>query len=127
MKYLLLFAGLALAFFGFNFWMKYLKIRRTSVKAMGRVVDSRKMEASAKMPSGWAAVAEYEVGGKKVRGISVIPMAQKYANGYMIELLWDKQKPLTFIPTAFTRAMQIYALLLPIGLALAVWGITMFF
>ena len=127
MKYLLLFVGLALAFFGFTYWMKYLKIRKTSVKAVGRVIDSRKVEASAKMPSGWAAVAEYEVGGKKVRGVSVIPMAQKYANGYRIELLWNKEKPLTFIPTAFTRAMQIYGLLLPIGLALAVWGITMFF
>ncbi len=127
MKYLLLFVGLALAFFGFTYWMKYFKIRKTSVKAVGRVIDSRKVEASAKMPSGWAAVAEYEVGGKKVRGVSVIPMAQKYANGYRIELLWNKEKPLTFIPTAFTRAMQIYGLLLPIGMAMAVWGITMFF
>ena len=127
MKFLLLFAGLALAFFGFNFLMKYWKVRKTSVKAVGRVLDSRKVEASGKMPGGWAAVAEYEVAGKKVRGVSVIPMAQKYANGYKIELLWNKEKPLTFIPTAFARAMQIYGLLLPVGLALAVWGITMFF
>ena len=127
MKYLLLFVGLALAFFGFSFLWKYIKLRLISVKAVGKVVDNRHMDATAKMPSGWAAVAEYEVGGKKVRGVSVIPMAQKYANGYMIELLWDKEKPLTFIPTAFTRAMQIYGLLLPVGLALAVWGSTMFF
>ena len=127
MKYLLLFIGLALAFFGFNFIMKYWKLTRTNVKAVGRVVESRKVAASGKMPAGWAPVAEYEVAGKKVRGVSVVPMAQKYANGYLIDLLWVKDKPLTFVPGAFARAMLIYGLLFPVGMALAIWGITMFF
>lgn len=127
MKYLLLFGGLLLAFFGFSFLMKYIKLRLISVKAVGRVVDNRKMEATAKMPSGWAAVADYEAAGQRIRGMAALPMAQKYAKGYNIELLWNKKKPDSFVPVAFTRAMLIYSLIFPIGMALAIWGIMMFF
>ncbi len=127
MKYLLLFAGLALAFFGFSFLLKYIKLRMISVKAVGRVVDNRKMEATAKMPSGWAAVAEYEAAGKRIRGTAALPMARKYATGYQIELLWNKANPKSFVPVAFTRAMLLYSLIFPIGMALAIWGITLFF
>ncbi len=127
MKYLLLIIGMAIALLGFNFWWKYFNICRKSVKVAGRVVDSRKVNATEKMPSGWAAVADYEVNGKHYRGVSVLPMAQKYANGYRIELFADKTNPQSFVPVAFTRAMQIYGLLCPIGLALSAWGISMFF
>ncbi|MBQ8287262.1 MAG: hypothetical protein IJX76_00635 [Clostridia bacterium] len=127
MKYILLFLGLALAFFGFSFLMKYIKLRLISVKAVGKVVDNRRMDATAKMPSGWAAVADYEAAGQRVRGIAALPMSQKYAKGYNIDLLWNKANPKSFVPVAFTRAMLLYSLLFPIGMALAIWGITMFF
>lgn len=127
MKYVLLFAGLALAFFGFSFLMKYVKLRLISVKAVGKVVDNRHVDATAKMPAGWAAVADYEAAGKRVRGTAALPMAKKYATGYNIELLWNKANPKSFVPLAFTKAMLLYSLLFPVGMALAVWGITMFF
>ncbi|MBQ7354990.1 MAG: hypothetical protein IJW62_05680 [Clostridia bacterium] len=127
MKYLLLFGGLLLAFFGFSFLVKFIKLRLISVKTVGKVVDNRHMEATAKMPSGWAAVAEYEAAGQRVRGVAALPMAQKYAKGYNIDLLWNKANPKSFVPVAFTRAMLIYSLIFPVGMALAIWGITMFF
>lgn len=127
MKYLLLFGGLLLAFFGFSFLVKFIKLRLISVKAVGKVVDNRHVEATAKMPSGWAAVAEYEAAGQRVRGVAALPMAQKYAKGYNIDLLWNKANPKSFVPVAFTRAMLIYSLIFPVGMALAIWGITMFF
>ncbi len=127
MKYLLLIAGMAIALFGFNFFMKYIKLRMISVRTWGKVVNNRKMAATAKMPSGWAAEAEYEVEGERTRGASAIPMAQKYAVGYRIELFWNKANPKSFVPAAFARAMLIYSLLCPVGLALAIWGIMMFF
>lgn len=127
MKYLLLIVGLVLALLGFSFFMKYLKVRRESVKVIGRVVDNRKVEGNSKMPSGWAAVAEYEANGKIVRGVSSYPMAQKYATGYKLELYRSKKTPSSFVPGAFTQAMVLYSLLLPVGMALAIWGVTLFF
>lgn len=127
MKYLLLIVGLVLALIGFGFFKKYLKVRRDSVKTVGRVVDNRKVEGDSKTPSGWAAVADYEVNGKTVRGIASYPMAQKYATGYKLELYRSKKTPNSFVPAALTQAMMIYSLLLPAGMALAIWGVTLFF
>lgn len=127
MKYFLLIVGLVLALLGFNFFLKYLKVRRESVKVIGRVVDNRKVEGDSKMPSGWAAVAEYEVSGKTIRGIASYPAAKKYAKGYQLELYRSKKTPNSFVPAAFTQAMVIYSLLLPVGMALAIWGVTLFF
>lgn len=127
MKYFLLIVGLVLALIGFSFLKKYCKVRKTSVKSVGKVVDHRKVDATKNMPAGFLAIADYEVNGKMVRGTATYPAAQKYAIGYPMELLWNKENPKQFVPIAFTRAMQFYALLLPVGMALAIWGVTMFF
>ena len=127
MKYFLLIVGLLLALIGFTFVMKYRKIRKTTVKSIGKVVDHRKSDGTKNMPAGYLAIADYKVADKTVRGISTFPVAQKYSLGYNIELLFSKENPKTFIPMAFVRAMEIYGLLLPIGLALAIWGVSMFF
>ncbi len=127
MKYFLLIVGLLLAFIGFTFVMKYSKIRKTTVKSIGKVVDHRKSDGTKNMPAGFLAIADYKVDGKTVRGISTFPVAQKYSLGYNMELLYNKDNPKNFIPMAFTSAMAIYGLLLPIGMALAIWGVSMFF
>ena len=127
MKYFLIIIGLLLALIGFSFASKYRKIRKTTVKSIGKVVDHRKVDVTKNMPSGFLAIADYKVEGKTVRGISTFPVAQKYSVGYNLELLYNKDNPKNFIPMAFTRAMEIYGLLLPIGMALAIWGVSMFF
>lgn len=127
MKYVLLIVGLVLALIGFSFLMKYRKVCKTTVKSIGKVVDHRKVDVTKNMPAGFLAIADYEVNGKIVRGIATYPAAQKYAIGYKMELRWNKENPQNFVPMAFTSAMAIYAWLLPIGMALAIWGVSMFF
>ena len=127
MKYFLLILGLILALIGFGFVMKYRKIRKTTVKSVGKVVDHRKSDGTKNMPAGFLAIADYKVGDKTVRGIATFPVAQKYSTGYNIELLYFKDNVKNFIPMAFTRAMEIYGLLFPLGMILAIWGVTMFF
>ncbi len=127
MKYFLIIIGLLLALIGFSFLMKYRNIRKTTKKSVGKVVDHRKVDSTKNMPAGFLAIADYKVESKTVRGISTFPVAQKYSVGYNLELLYNKDNPKNFIPMAFTRAMEIYGLLLPIGMALAIWGVSMFF
>lgn len=128
MKYVLIILGLILALYGFNFLTRYIKLMRSSVRVAGRIVDNVKREQTQKLPAGWAPIAEYEVNGKIVRGTSELPAAQRYAVGYQVGLYYKKKEPTSFVLAAFLSSMKIYfCVLLPGGLALAAWGISMFF
>lgn len=128
MKFILLIAGLLLALYGFNFLIKYIKIRRGGVRTVGRIVDNEKRDADKKLPGGWAPVAEYEVKGKKIQGVSELPAAQRYSLGYQVELVYKKDEPTSFLLGAYLSAMKLYiCVLLPLGLLLAVWGVYLFF
>ncbi|MBR2130955.1 MAG: hypothetical protein IJ955_00205 [Oscillospiraceae bacterium] len=127
MKYFLLIVGLILALIGFSFLNKRRKTCKNTVKCIGKVVDHRKVDVTKNMPAGFLAIADYEVDGKIVRGVSTYPAAQKYAIGYKMEMLYYKDDVKHFIPMAFVSAMAIYAWLFPIGMALAIWGVSMFF
>lgn len=128
MKYVLIILGLILALYGFNFLTKYIKLMRSSIRTVGRIVDNIKREQTQKLPAGWAPVAEYEVNGKTVRGTSELPVAQRYSLGYQVGLYYKKNDPASFMLAAFLSSMKIYfSVLLPVGLALTAWGVSMFF
>lgn len=125
MQIVLIVMGALLTLFGALFGVRFLKIRRECAKAVGRVTDCKKVNASGKTPEGWQPLAEYEVGKKRIRGASLIPVRARYATGYRLELYYAKAKPSNFIPAAYVGAMRIYAIALPIGLAMIVGGILM--
>lgn len=128
MKYILIIIGLWAALYGFHFLTKYIKMIRSSTRTVGRIVDNEKREATQKLPAGWAPVAEYEVNGKTVRGNSELPTGQRYSVGYQVGLYYKKKEPTVFLLAAYLSAMKIYfCVLLPVGLALATWGVSMFF
>lgn len=128
MKYILIILGLWAALYGFHFLTKYIKMMRSSTRTVGRIVDNERREQTQKLPAGWAPVAEYEVNGKTVRGTSELPTAQRYSVGYQVGLYYKKKEPTSFMLAAFMSSMKIYfCVLLPIGFALVIWGVTMFF
>lgn len=123
MQIFLIVLGVIAAAFGGMFLNRYLKLKKEYAKAIGRVVDCKKVAPSGKMPGGWQAIAEYEVGKKRIRGSAAVPIQTKYATGYKLELYYNKKQPQSFLLGAYVGAMKIYIVALPIGLALIAGGI----